>query len=200
MTETAYPVDVQIERPERSSRMWALFTIIPIKSIALIVHIIVSGVLNIAVAAIFFISQIAVLFSGKYPQGMHSFMVKVMRWQTQISAFMYGLRDDYPPFAPSDDSATVSLAVPYPERNSRGWAIMTMFGIKALTLIPQMIVLWVMMIALSFVWVISQLIVLFTGKFPAGMHTFMVGVLRWSTRVNAFYYGLCDQYPPFSLS
>jgi hypothetical protein len=31
------------------------------------------------------------------------------------------------------------------------------------------------------------------------MHNFVVGMLRWSTRVTAFMYGLTDKYPPFRL-
>jgi len=198
MTATTYPVDLQIERPENSSRMWALFTIIPIKFFALIINIIVLYIFMIAVGFIFFISQIIVFFNGKYPPGMHAFMVKVMSWQMQISAFMYGLRDEFPPFAPSEDPSVVTLTIPYPATSSRGWAVMTIFSIKILALIPQFIVLYIMMLAMAVVWYISQFAVLFTGTFPEGMHRFIVGVMRWMVRINAFYFGLCDQYPPFS--
>jgi Domain of unknown function (DUF4389) len=40
---------------------------------------------------------------------------------------------------------------------------------------------------------------LFTAHWPEGLRTFLVGVLRWSTRVNAYFYLLTDEYPPFSL-
>jgi Domain of unknown function (DUF4389) len=200
MTATTYPVDLQIERPEKNSPGWAIMTIFGIKFFALIINIIVLYIFSIAVGVIFFISQFIVLFTGKYPQGMHTFMVKVMHWNMQISAFMFGLRDDFPPFAPNDDPSAVSLVVPYPDKSSRGWAIMTIFPIKALALIPQIIALFFVMLAMAVVWYSSQPVVLFTGKFPEGMHGFIVGVMRWMTRVNAFYYGLCDQYPPFGLS
>ena len=42
--------------------------------------------------------------------------------------------------------------------------------------------------------------VLITGKYPAGMHNYMVGVLRWQFRVGAYMGYLTDVYPPFSLS
>jgi hypothetical protein len=32
------------------------------------------------------------------------------------------------------------------------------------------------------------------------MHGFMIGVGRWTTRVNAYLYALTDKYPPFSLN
>jgi hypothetical protein len=98
MADTTYPVNLQIERPETSSRMWALFnTFIPIKGITLIINIIVLYIFMIGVAVVFFVSQLIVLFTGKFPEGMHAFMVKLMRWMTGISAFMFGLTDEYPP-------------------------------------------------------------------------------------------------------
>ena len=200
MTDSSYPVDLQIERPEKSSRGWAALTLLGIKSLTLIPQIIVLYIFMIGVGVVFFISQIAVLFTEKYPEGWHAFMVKVMRWQMQVSGFMYGLRDDYPPFAPSEVASSISITIPYPEQSSRGWAIMTMLGIKSLALIPQIIVLYFVMIAMAVVWVIGEFAVLFTGVFPEGMHRFVVGTMRWMMRLNAFMYGLCDQYPPFSMS
>lgn len=200
MADSTYPVTLQIERPETSSRMWALFTIIPIKYIALILNVIMLYIFMIGVSVVFFLSQLAVLFTGKYPQGWHAFMVKVMGWQMQVSAFMFGLRDDFPPFAPSDAASAVKLTIPYPEKSSRGWAIMTMIGLKSLALFPVIIVLYIFMIGVSVIFFLSQWAVLFTGKYPQGWHAFMVKVMSWTAGVSAFMFGLTDQYPPFSPS
>ena len=66
--------------------------------------------------------------------------------------------------------------------------------------IPHIIVLAVLAIVLYVVYFLSWIIALITGSVPAGMHNFLAGFLRWSSRVNAYYYLLTDQYPPFSLS
>ena len=43
--------------------------------------------------------------------------------------------------------------------------------------------------------------ILVTGNYPRGLFDYVVGVLRWTNRVNAYAYTLVtDQYPPFSLS
>jgi hypothetical protein len=39
----------------------------------------------------------------------------------------------------------------------------------------------------------------FTGNYPRSLYDFGVGVLRWSTRVEAYTLLLRDEYPPFSL-
>jgi hypothetical protein len=49
--------------------------------------------------------------------------------------------------------------------------------------------------AIVFAW----LSILFAGNYPAPLYHFGAGVLRWSTRVEAYLLLLHDDYPPFSL-
>ena len=47
---------------------------------------------------------------------------------------------------------------------------------------------------------IGWFVVLFTGRYPRSFHDFVVGILRWSVRVQAYAYVLVtDRYPPFQL-
>jgi hypothetical protein len=62
-----------------------------------------------------------------------------------------------------------------------------------------MIVLAFLGIAAFVAGVIAFFAVLFTGHWPDGLRTFVLGVMRWGTRVNAYFYLLTDEYPPFSL-
>ena len=96
----------------------------------------------------------------------------------------------------------VQVDIPYPEESSRLLALLTIpFTLgKVILLIPVFIVLYAVGIGAFIVFVLSQWAVLFTGRYPQGMHSFMVGYLRWNTRAQAYFYGLTDKYPPFSLS
>ena len=42
--------------------------------------------------------------------------------------------------------------------------------------------------------------VVVTGEYPEGIRDFLVGVSRWTLRVQAYVGLLTDEYPPFSLS
>ena len=97
--------------------------------------------------------------------------------------------DDYP----------VKVRIEYPERSSRGWAVLTILLIKLLALIPHGIVLFALGIAAAVVFVIAQMAVLARGVFPPGLFAFLTGYIRWYTRVEAFFLSVTDRYPPFSL-
>ena len=72
-------------------------------------------------------------------------------------------------------------------------------GFRIILAIPQLIVLYFLFIALFFVVVIGWFAALFMGRLPDWAHSFISGVVRWSTRVGAYLLLLTDRYPPFSL-
>jgi hypothetical protein len=71
---------------------------------------------------------------------------------------------------------------------------------RLILLIPQFIVLAVLTVVAVVVGLIAAFAVLFTGRWPEGLRSFVVGVFRWGLRVEAYGVLLNDQYPPFSLT
>ena len=66
--------------------------------------------------------------------------------------------------------------------------------------LPHLLVLWVLGIAWAIITLIAWFAILFSDSYPAALHDFSVGVLRWTTRVEAYFLLLRDEYPPFSLN
>jgi Domain of unknown function (DUF4389) len=64
-------------------------------------------------------------------------------------------------------------------------------------LIPHAVALWLYGVAAFIVVFIAWFAALFTGRVPAGMHGFVAGYLRYSTRVAAYQAILADPFPPF---
>jgi len=87
----------------------------------------------------------------------------------------------------------LQLSADYPETLSRG-----LIFVKWLLIIPHAIALAVLGFVSSIVGIIAFFAILITGKYPEGMWNFSLGVLRWSVRVNAYFYLMRDEYPPFS--
>jgi len=97
--EEKYPVELVVPQPENPSRWLALATIIPVKMILLIPHIIVMYVLGIVMFVLGVLAQIIVLFTGAYPEGLFKIVKGAMQWQARMNAYMFGLTDKYPPFS-----------------------------------------------------------------------------------------------------
>jgi hypothetical protein len=121
-----YPADLRADYPPRSSRGWAVLTILLIKLIALIPHAIVLVFLGIAQWVVAFIAQFVVAFKGEYPAGMHEFVTGVLRWGTRVASFALSLTDKYPPFSlkPLEDYP-VDIVVQRPSEPSRRYAAFT---------------------------------------------------------------------------
>jgi len=100
-TETGYPVSLNVDFPEKQSRILALFSLpfMLIRLILLIPHIIIIYILSIVVFVVSWINFWVILFTGHSSAGLHKFMVGVTRWSTRLTAYMYGMTDKYPPFS-----------------------------------------------------------------------------------------------------
>jgi hypothetical protein len=146
-----------------------------------------------------FISFWAILFTGRYPQSFFEFQLGLIRWQTRVSARQFNLTDGYPAFGIDSKDEAITIEVPYPERLSRGLLIVKVFFGWFFVLIPHGIVLYLLTIAVLVVSFVGWWVILITGKLPEGIHNFIVGYLRWSTRVNLYIANMTDTYPPFSL-
>jgi hypothetical protein len=152
-----------------------------------------SGLLN-------FITFWAILITGKFPQGMFNFQLNLHRWQLRVNARLQNLSDGYPAFGLSSEDEKICIEMERPENSNRLTVLLrAMFGMLYV-MIPHMICLIFLLIGASFVRMIAFWVVLITGKYPKGMHNYIVGVMRWQFRVNAYMGYMTDTYPPFSMS
>ncbi|MGB6837298.1 MAG: DUF4389 domain-containing protein [Dehalococcoidia bacterium] len=191
MTQAAtYPMTYDVEYPPELSR-WLIF----VKWLLVIPHWIIVSALGMAQGAITLVAWFAILFTGRYPRFLFDFVVNVYRWNANAGAYVYLLRDEYPPFTWEAGQYPVTFDVEYPERLSR-WLIF----VKWLLIIPHVIVLYFMMLAWFVTTMIAFFAILFTKRYPEGLFRFAVGVERWSNRINVYVNLLRDEYPPFSLA
>src|SRR5262245_41039856 len=103
------------------------------------------------------------------------------------------LQDAYPPFGDAPYPASIDIIDPAGPRDR------LTVGLRLLLVIPHVVVLFFVLLAWCFATVAVWFVILFTGRYPAGLYEFGVGALRWLLRVQAYLLLLVDQYPPFSL-
>ena len=89
-----YPVTFEIDYPERLNRWMPL-----IKWLLALPHYIVLTALFIAAGVVWIIAFFAIIFTTRFPRGMFDFNVGVLRWWQRVNAYVYLMRDEYPPFS-----------------------------------------------------------------------------------------------------
>lgn len=151
------------------------------------------GMLGAVAAVCAVLAWFAILFTGRHPQGLWSLAAFYLRWRVRAIAYAMLLRDEYPPFGDASYPAVLDLRPPDAPRDRLTVAL------RLVLVIPQLLVVWVLAIAWAFTTVVAWFSILLTGRFPAELHRFGIGVLRWTTRVEAYLLLLRDEYPPFSL-
>jgi uncharacterized protein DUF4389 len=152
------------------------------------------GVFGAVAAIAAFIAWFAILFTGRYPEGLWNLVTFYMRWRVRAIAYTALLRDEYPPFG--DGAYPVVLDVDRPSAPRDRLTV----AFRILLSIPHLLLIWALGLAWALTTVMAWFAILVTGRYPARLYHFGVGVLRWTTRVEAYLLLLHDEYPPFSLA
>ena len=98
----SYPVNYQVEYPEKLSHGMVLVKVLFGWLYVGIPHGIVLFFYGIAVGVVLFIAFWAILFTVKFPRGMFDFVVGYNRWYNNVNAYLSFMRDEYPPFSGSE--------------------------------------------------------------------------------------------------
>jgi hypothetical protein len=192
----AYPAAFEAERADRIANWRPL-----VQWLLAIPHFLILYGLQIVSRAVAVISWFAIVFTGRLPEGLANLQCLYIRYDNRAVAYAGFLRDEYPPFAfdtvppdPGNYPPVRTDLVPELEDRNR-----VTVGFRLILVIPQLIVFALLAVAAVLAWLVALFAVLFTGRWPEGLRTFVVGVMRWGTRLEAYVALLTDEYPPFSL-
>ncbi len=182
---------------DRLTAFFRIFCSIPV----VIVLVLLSGFQSkdvhwVAPGILFLPTVLVILFRKKYPRWWFDWNCALTKFSLRVMAFILLLRDDYPALE-EEQSVRVELRYPDASRDlSRGMPL-----VKWFLAIPHFVILAFLAAAVVVLTVVAWFAILFTGRYPASIHAFAVGVTRWGLRVNAYAFLLItDEYPPFRLS
>jgi hypothetical protein len=203
-----YPLTFSVDYPDRdlnrTTTFFRLFTVIPIAIVLAVVSGGFGGPRYDETGASFFVASggllfgaplLMILFRKKYPRWWFDWNRELLRFINRVHVYLWLLRDEYPS---TDDQQAVRLDIVYPDAEAdlaRGMPL-----VKWLLAIPHYVVLIFLFIAAVVSVIIAWFAILFTGRYPRSLFDFVVGVIRWANRVDAYAFLLVtDRYPPFSL-
>ncbi len=194
-TASSYPATFALDPPERIANWRPLA-----QWLLAIPHMLVVGVLGYVAELVAFISWLAILFTGKQPDGLAGIQRMYQRYMMRTWAYVGFQLEGYPPFSFSmtdeDPGDYAGLRIDFrtaAEDRNRGTVL-----IRLIMAIPHAIVLGLAWIAGFLAVLAGFFAVLFTGRWPEGLRSFVLGLMRWQLRFNSYVFLLNDEYPPFS--
>ena len=185
-----YPVTFKADYVEKRSRLTTFFRLM-----LAIPHLIAVTFYFLAAEVVVIIAWFALLFTGRYPQGMYDFVAGALRYQTRVYGYAGLLTDEYPPF--SGDPATpypVDLVIgPPKEEYSR---LKVLF--RLILAIPVLIIQYAMQIVAEVGAVIAWFAIVILGRQPKGLQDMIALGLSYQQRATAYLALLTEDWPPFT--
>jgi Domain of unknown function (DUF4389) len=201
-----YPVQFAVDFPTRPlNRLTTAFRFIVAIPIVIVLTMLSGSTFNdndhktmnsivIGGAAVFVPLVLMLVFRQKYPRWWFDWNLNLLRFSNRVTAYLALLDDRYPS---TDEDQSVHLDFAYPDTHQLNrWLPL----VKWLLAIPHYVVLFFLYIGALGAVVLAWFAILFSGTYPRALFDYVVGVLRWTNRVNGYAFTLVtDQYPPFSL-
>jgi len=199
-----YPLTFDVLYPDRDlnrvSTGLRIFAVIPIAIVLSFVsgsYVSSGGVaFGAGAGALFLAVLVMILFRQKYPRWWFDWNRELLRFSNRVGAYLFLLDDRYPS---TDEQQSVRLELLYPDvpTDLNRWLPL----VKWFLAIPHYVVLFFLYVGVVLAVIGAWFAILFTGRYPRGIFDFVVGVMRWGNRVNAYAFLLItDHYPPFRLS
>ena len=200
-----YPAQLSVDFPDRElNRTTTFFRLIAVIPIAIVI-IAVAGSSSDdnggqyatagAGGGLFLAPLLMIVFRQKYPKWWFDWNVNLTKFSSRVAAYILLLRDEYPS---TDEEQAVHIDIRYPDVQDdlNRWLPL----VKWLLAVPHVIVLIVLWVAVVVVVIVAWFAILFRGRYPKRIFDFVVGVMRWSLRVEAYALLLTtDRYPPFGM-
>lgn len=206
---TNYPVELTVDYPDRVlnrlSTAFRLFAIIPIALVLASIGGLQSGghigsgssstVLAGGAGLLFLPPALLLVFRQKYPRWWFDWNLQLLRFVNRVGVYFALMDDRYPS---TDEEQALHLDFDYPDAKEglNRWLPL----VKWFLAIPHFIVLAFLYIGAVFAVIGAWFAIVFTGRYPRGIFTYLEGVMRWHNRVVGYALILVtDDYPPFRL-
>jgi hypothetical protein len=187
MYPTSYAADPALEGRNRLTSFFRYIVAIPWMIVAYIYGIVAE------IAAI--IAWFAIVFTGKYPEGLYNFNAGYLRMSSRANSFLYLLTDEFPPFGGEDaPDYPVRIGVPPP----LGAYSRLKTGLRLIIGIPVMLLAIVQAVILYVCALIAWFVILFTGKLGEGLFNPMRSAMAYLVRTSGYFLLITEDWPPFS--
>ena len=188
----SHPVSFSLPRPDHFERVHVAVRLLLLMALA-VVGMPQGGwfLLLMLLLPAFAAVQAANKGGARYLKEDGPFVVTVMHWLLGAYAYLALLTDRLPD---KDFRNHVGFSV-----EVQGSATPSSALWRLVMSLPALLMLALLGIVSSVVWVVSMVLVAFTGNYPAALFDFQCGVLRYLARILAYHASLVELYPTMAV-
>jgi hypothetical protein len=158
--------------------------------------LIVAGLYGFAAFIAAFIAWFAIVFTGRYPEGLYNFNAGFLRMSSRANGFAYLLTDEYPPFN-GDEAPAYPIRVGVPPPLDTYDRLKT--GLRFIFGIPVYLLGFVQSLILGVCVIIAWFAILFTGRLSEGLFNPMRSASAYLARAGGYWLLMTEDWPPFSM-
>jgi hypothetical protein len=176
-----------VEKRSRSKTGFRFILVIP--------WFLLGSVFIFAAYIVAFLAWFAIIFTGRYPEGLYSFNAGVLRFVARTYGFTYLQTDEWPPFG-FEEAPNYPIRAPVAPRRSRYNRWKT--GFRFILGIPVFFILYMF----SYVWPLGAVVawfhIVFRGRTAGGTHNVLSWGVAYQLRATAYFLLVTETLPPIS--
>ena len=197
MTYPSVPTaDLQLDSP-RETQNWRPL----VNWLLAIPHLVIANALGNVANLMSIVSWFSIVFTGRMPDGIARFQYTVLRYEARAYSYVAFLRQPYPQFEfdmANTDSGNDPLRVDFAPQPSERNRITVAF--RLILIVPAIVYAVLVAVAATLAVIVAAFAVLFTGRWPQGLRTFVLNAGRLTLRVSSYGRLLTDTYPTLALA
>jgi hypothetical protein len=184
-----HPIRLVVNDDLRRTRLTVFFRLI--LAIPHLLWLTLWGVIAILAAIV---NWFAALFTGRSPDGLHTFLGTFLRYSTHVRAYILLIADPFPGFTGRQGTYPIDLEVDPSQQQSR---LAVLF--RVILAIPALLLTNILSNLSQLLAVFSWFIALFLGRVPEGIRNFAALALRIETQTWGYLMVVTGRYPSFNV-
>jgi Domain of unknown function (DUF4389) len=183
-------VTFEMDYVEQRSRLTTF-----LRLVLAIPHYVVLYFYGIAAGVVVIIAWFALLFTGRWPQGMYDFVAGFLRYATYVYGYVALATDRYPPFSGSPDAGyPVRLNIPPPKPRYDRLKV----AFRIILAIPVLIIAYAMQVVYQVGSFIAWFAIVILGRQPKGLQDMIRLGLSYQQRAYAYLLLITEDWPSFT--
>jgi hypothetical protein len=185
---TEHPIRLSVTDDLQRNRLTVFFRLI-----LAIPHIIWVALWTVVTILALIVAWFAALFTGRVPDGLHTFMAGFLRYATHVRAYVTLLADPFPGFG-GKHGYPIDLDVGPPQPQNRLTVL-----VRLILAIPALFVTNILSNLSQLLAIFSWFAALVLGRLPEGLRNFGALALRFETQTYGYLLLLTGRYPNFNI-